>query len=804
MGNNTSGVLKRKKDVQDDAKQDGIWEDHSCVEALLHYMELNSGPVNSNNGPEKEEKKGRKTRAYTHTGSTPHFYSVKLSNELKPYLEALSTLLLKFANEENETKLNERELLYKCVCVLACISSEDKAVDMMLEQNTNKPIFKLLKGELVNSHALLKLFFTLGNIFQRVLDTTPPRRRSGPEFKRHLQRIIPPEHLDLLLEHLEEHVRVYSTTLKKMKLFRHGSSKNHSSSTSSLEVRSELRQRRLFELTGASIEDLPQNYFLSKSAQHSTHANGKEVEEGEEENEENLKKKTKRKKKKVLKATSSTKISIGKKKKEKSKEKESGELDETEDLLDSTNSPVICIEKSYNEGAETVIRWLITEGLRVLALVSELHGGVLTKTAKTEQRILALCIRLINIRSLQPIIFRCLASFRYNDPLCAVLIKEESLMFGTMELIKQNEPEVEMQYPLTCIIYFLKSENGKYMEDALQSNILEILFNIVEQDCAPPVRLRALEAIGHILQRSPEHKELILKRPNMFQLLIKAAGEGEVILHHVTDIQSLSLQPEHIFANGADGDVYRSTWNEMEVAVKLFKHQDQTPEELLYFRREISIMSVLQHPNLVTVIGASTESPYFGFITPYYHDGNLHALIHGDKEHKPVSLDFKQKVKLAIGFAEGMEYLHSFNVIHRDLKPANVLVSKTSDGEKSLSVCDFGLARVVEQSMTKATIGTPAYIAPEIYTDRKYGFASDVFAFAIILWEMLYEQTPFDGCTSWHLSSAVLRGERPQTTSDVTPEAINDLLSECWAPDPSLRLSFTQIVQRLRQIVELQ
>lgn len=164
-------------------------------------------------------------------------------------------------------------------------------------------------------------------------------------------------------------------------------------------------------------------------------------------------------------------------------------------------------------------------------------------------------------------------------------------------------------------------------------------------------------------------------------------------------------------------------------------------------------------------------------------------------------LSSSQRLKLAKDAAKGMVYLHSRKVIHRDLKTQNLLVNANWE----CKVADFGISTVKENKTQIMTcIGTPIYMAPEVLVKAKYSEKADVFSFGILLTELYSGKVPYsDTNLGQHLlmDKIINDGLRPDVSS--FPDALRELILDCWNIDPKLRPSFAEILVRLRRMREL-
>jgi serine/threonine protein kinase len=168
-----------------------------------------------------------------------------------------------------------------------------------------------------------------------------------------------------------------------------------------------------------------------------------------------------------------------------------------------------------------------------------------------------------------------------------------------------------------------------------------------------------------------------------------------------------------------------------------------------------------------------------------------------------------QRMRMAMMVASAVERLHSSSppIIHGDLKTANVLIE---DDGKGAVVSDFGLARAVREGSSSGTAGswssalTISISPPEVLQDPSAPRApsADVYAFGIVLLEMMTGQPAYTRLTGEQVRSLVQSGQRPPIPSDKVPELVAALIRDCWAQDASQRPSMTDAAQRLHAVVQ--
>ncbi len=246
---------------------------------------------------------------------------------------------------------------------------------------------------------------------------------------------------------------------------------------------------------------------------------------------------------------------------------------------------------------------------------------------------------------------------------------------------------------------------------------------------------------------------------------------------------------------GGMGAVWKAkdTQLDREVAIKTLpegfgRHADR----LARFEREAKLLASLNHPNIATIHGLD-EDRGTRFLVLELVEGETLAdrLRHG-------AIPLEESLKLARQISEALEAAHERGVIHRDLKPANIKI--TSDG--TVKILDFGLAKAfarddvhtdlsdspspsIEPTEQGLILGTAAYMAPEQARGKKVDKRADIWAFGVVLYEMVTGSRLFQGADSTETMGSVVMKE---PDFDKAPAPVRRLLRKCLEKDPKNRL----------------
>ncbi len=207
------------------------------------------------------------------------------------------------------------------------------------------------------------------------------------------------------------------------------------------------------------------------------------------------------------------------------------------------------------------------------------------------------------------------------------------------------------------------------------------------------------------------------------------------------------------------------------------------PESMARFERESTLLAELDHPNLVPLVAVSKHEGTPFIVMARVEGQTLERLM---LQRKRWSLP--DALPLLAQLAAALDHLHTNGVVHRDLKPANVIV----DQRGHLTLVDLGISQRTDTTrltLPGLVVGTPQYMAPEQVSGKDVGPASDVYAFALLTWQLLVGSHPFPGDSDRGVMVKQV-SEVPPLASDASPEvpvAVAQVLQKSLAKKPDGR-----------------
>ena len=258
------------------------------------------------------------------------------------------------------------------------------------------------------------------------------------------------------------------------------------------------------------------------------------------------------------------------------------------------------------------------------------------------------------------------------------------------------------------------------------------------------------------------------------------------------------------YLGGGMADVYRARDSELprDVAIKILKLSNQDdPEVRACFLDEVQLASRCSHENIVSTYdkGEFDGSPFI--VMEFLRGERLDKLIQNREQG-----DLRHILDIALQIARAMEYVHTQNIVHRDLKPQNLHVDR--DGRVKL--VDFGIAKSVEWNKTQAGLvkGTAYYMAPEQIMGNPVNFRTDIWAFGVVLFEMLSGgKRPFQGSTLDTLWAAIVNGtpDYQLLANAGVPEPVRQIVKRCLEKQAENRFeSFGEVSQALKRLASAQ
>ncbi|NUQ89366.1 MAG: serine/threonine protein kinase [Glycomyces artemisiae] len=260
---------------------------------------------------------------------------------------------------------------------------------------------------------------------------------------------------------------------------------------------------------------------------------------------------------------------------------------------------------------------------------------------------------------------------------------------------------------------------------------------------------------------------------------------------------------KRLIAQGGMADVYESHDERLDrtVAVKIITAGRSHGFDLKAFTHEARTIARLSHPNVVAVFdqGVHEGLPYV--VMEYVPGTTLRDLLNRRRR-----LRIDEAVELCSQLLDGLQAAHDAGLVHRDIKPENILLKNGGRGDR-VKVVDFGLAEAVhgDRDTGGPLVATAAYVAPELVGGKPATTASDVYSSAILLYELLTGEVPFDGPDSGAVARRHVEEDvpSPQLKTPDVPEGLAELVVSAASRRPGSRPVDAGAFLRRLQAVDL-
>ena len=303
---------------------------------------------------------------------------------------------------------------------------------------------------------------------------------------------------------------------------------------------------------------------------------------------------------------------------------------------------------------------------------------------------------------------------------------------------------------------------------------------------------RELEAKDSELLQERQQKEAKEKELEVAKLKLETANSA--LLPVIPD-DAVSKE-ETPLAQGSYGVVYSAEWLGATIAIKELIKLRFTDEAIKEFKEEAYKMARLRSPYVVMIYGITlnAEGQPKGIVMEHMPQGSLNTIL----SNTETKLNWMVRHTMALDVARGLLFLHQQDIIHNDLKSLNVLVRHYGD-EWKLKLTDFGLSKIKQETAesTDTLQGTPAWMAPELFDNEKYSKASDVYAYGIVLWEIVSREIPFRNLGPVQIIAQVFLHKKRPPISPEMPSSLTTLIQLCWKQNRAERLPTEDIITKL-------
>ncbi|KAK3188611.1 hypothetical protein Dsin_028172 [Dipteronia sinensis] len=290
-----------------------------------------------------------------------------------------------------------------------------------------------------------------------------------------------------------------------------------------------------------------------------------------------------------------------------------------------------------------------------------------------------------------------------------------------------------------------------------------------------------------------------------------------VIEYHLLEAATNNFGESNVLGEGGRGRVYEAHFNEKFLAaVKRIEGGGQDVQK--EFENEMNWLVTFRHQNIISLVGCCIHGETKFLVYEMMQNGSLENQLHGPTHGS--DLTWHQRLKIAVDVARGLEYLHEHcnpPIVHRDLKSSNILLDSSFNAKLS----DFGLAVTSgTQNKNVKLSGTLGYVAPEYLLEGKLTDKSDVYAFGVVLLELLMGRRPVEKMSPSQCQSIVTWAMPQLTDRSKLPNIVDPVIRDtmdlkhlyqvaavavlCVQPEPSYRPLITDVLHSLIPLVRIE
>jgi tRNA A-37 threonylcarbamoyl transferase component Bud32 len=280
-----------------------------------------------------------------------------------------------------------------------------------------------------------------------------------------------------------------------------------------------------------------------------------------------------------------------------------------------------------------------------------------------------------------------------------------------------------------------------------------------------------------------------------------------LLLEERWEIDGKEITREQRIGQGSFATVYKGNWHG-PVALKELNVKKPTPKQLQDFKNEVAVLKKTRHTNILLFIGYVLQ-PELIIVTQWCKGRSLYKHLHVEGSRIFTNCEIRD---IALGIAQGMEYLHAKHIIHRDLKSNNIFIH--DEDNLTVKIGDFGLATFKTRGEGIQQIyhptGSILWMAPEVIQTKPgvnpFTFESDVYSYGIVLYELLSRKLPYFDFKHKDALLYLIGSNSPKLRLNLDvitpdkPDGLKVLMLNCIERDREKRPQFTSIIRDLKNI----